>query len=163
MKTVLSILLVINFTFGLDTLINKELNFSIVFPKSPTKVVKENSDKYGSWINTNYTAYESNTKRTTSLIVKDYTEYDQTGISGEAVVAVTANMLLKQLQTNEPFALNLTKGEFQKGYSWSTDKEQRRLYIYWAKSILYILIIDEPHTVSDSYLEEFHGSFTILK
>lgn len=155
--------MLISLTFALDTLANKDLNFYIIFPKEPVKSVKENNDTYGNWTNTNYTAYESNTKRTTSLIIKDYTKYDQTGTSGAAIVTVTASMLLTALKAVDPFELTLTKGEHRVGYSFTDDNKQTRLHIYWAKSILYIIMIEEPHTVGVSMLDEFPASFKLLK
>lgn len=163
MKTVLIALLCISASFALDTLSDTTLNFSIIFPKGPSKTVKEHSDTYGPWTNTNFTAYESHTKRTTSLIVKDYRKYDQTGTSGAAIVTVTANMLLRSLKAEEPFKLTLTKGEFNAGYSFTDDDKQTRIYVYWEKSILYILMIEEPHTVGDSLLDEFPASFRFIK
>lgn len=162
MKTVLLILSLLSVSFGLDTLTNKELNFSIVFPKTPSVSIKENSDTYGPWVNTNYTAYESHTKRTTSLIVKDYRKYDQTGTSGEAIVIVTTNLMLKQFQAKKPFELTLMSETYDKAYSWSTESVQKRLHIKWHKGLLYIVIIEEPHTVGVSLLDEFPGSFKIL-
>lgn len=163
MKILLSLLLLCSFSYALDTLSDSTLNFSIIFPKEPSKTVTENSDTYGIWTNTNYTAHESHTSRTTSLIVKDYTKYDQTGTSGAAIVTVTANMLLRSLKAKDPFTLTLDKGEFRAGYSFTNDTTQTRFHIYWAKSILYIIMIEEPHTVGVSMLDEFPGSFTILR
>lgn len=163
MKSLLSLFIVFSFTVAMDTLSDTTLNFSVVFPEEPSKTVKENNDTYGAWTNTNFTAYESHTKRTTSLIVKDYRKYDQTGTSGAAIVTVTANMLLRSLKAEEPFKLTLTKGEFNAGYSFADDDKQTRIYVYWKKNILYILMIEEPHTVGDSLLDEFPASFRFIK